>query len=183
LVTDDTRPPAAGQPNIVWVFDGERAWYRCGPRTIDLKAEDWRRVSMMPSGLGPFGLGAKDPLTGRDVQLSVVGDSTVKGRAAICVKPDWEPSWVEGVKLYFDRETRLLVKSEGRTVSSWGPQGLTAVAGKPLSESYYSDYGDTEGVKWPRTIENRTNGASSDGNEITSLRLLREVDETLFRRP
>jgi hypothetical protein len=124
----------------VQVYDGEKAWIRVGDQLVTL--DDDLRVALL-KGRYAERLAGLTILKKKGYQLSLAGTSKVRDKEASVVnvafsgKPD--------VRLFFDKETGLLVKTEHRQLD---PQ--RAVQGNKqevLQETFYSEY------RVPDTIE------------------------------
>jgi hypothetical protein len=154
---------------ILEVYDGQRHWRRQDGKTTEITDKSFESGNWQRLFLGFMALDSGD------IKLTVLGDVPVKGRPAIAVKPSRWFSTDEKVILYFDRDTRRLVKV-GEVQSNARPLGQEPGL-------YYSDYRETEGMSWAAKIDLEEGLAVKLNITITSLRLLREVDETSFHKP
>jgi hypothetical protein len=112
-------------------------------------------------------------LADSEFHLAAIGEATINGRPAVGIRVTGHGQ--RDVRLYFDRPSGLLVKSE---------QTLDGPAGKDVRhEAYYSGYRDLGGYRRPGKIV-----AFRDGNKVMEADLisaipLDHVDPAEFTRP
>jgi hypothetical protein len=169
---------ALRMPDILIVVSGEDGWLKVGSKTTALKDQTLRAMTDQVLWMG---LAELTPLRSKDYHLSVLGDSKVKGKEVTCVKAAAE-GWRDA-KLYFDHASRLLVKAEFRGKLTLRPGKDAKVDRKMLQEFYFSDFRQTDGLKHWRRIAAYRNGRLSANFEVSSVRFLRKVDDTLFDQP
>ena len=76
--------------------------------------------------------------------------------------------------LYFDKDTGLLVKSEA--TRPFDGQDI-------VMSTVYSEYKETDGLKWPRRKVDYWDGKQVRESEITELRFLDKIDDSEFAKP
>lgn len=107
------------------------------------------------------------------VELSLAGEEDVEGKpaAAVLVKAEGQRE----VKLYFDKESRLLVKAAFKA--------SVPGAGQVHQEVLFSDYQEQEGFKYPARVVVRHDGRKVIDGKVTKLELLEKIDDKEFARP
>ncbi len=113
------------------------------------------------------------PLKGTKYQLSVLAEVTVNGKPAVGVKvaargrPD--------VRLYFDKESMLLVKRVQRVSDGIG--------GQVTQEEFFSEYKETDKVKLPRKLMTLADGKKISEGSITEIQFLPKIEDKEFDKP
>jgi hypothetical protein len=162
---------AAGEKTLsVVVVDGDKGWQTVGGMTLamekpqldELKTETYRLwlTTLVP-------LLKEDGFT-----LATVPDVKVEGQTARGVKVSCKGR--TEVKLYFDRETGLLIKTEHRA----------RIGGFDLPKEYvYRDFKPVEGVRLPTKAVELANGRKQTEVSEYSYRFPGRVKEGTFARP
>ncbi len=154
----------------LWIVNGEQAWQVAGSNSQEMPRA---RVQELAEDLYLIWLTTLAPLKGNTVQLGTTPEINIDGHPAVGVRvvavnrPD--------VRLYFDKETGLLVMAERQASEG----GISSVK----KEHFFSLHKDFDGVKLP-TRERLVMA----GNEIlkvdyTSWKVLTKADEALFHKP
>ena len=104
--------------------------------------------------------------------VALLGKEEVEGKPAYKLKLTLKDGSVRTV--FLDEKTGLEVK----VVSMRQNEG-----GEVEVETFYSDYQPTEGVLFPRTIENRIKGKPSSRMKIETVELNPPIDDATFRKP
>jgi hypothetical protein len=106
-------------------------------------------------------------------EVSSVGEVMVKDRPAfgLRVLKQGQPD----INLYFARDTGLLVKSERR--------GYNLMQIEGAMETYYDDYKDIDGVKYPHTIVTLHEGKEYHKQEIIAVRFEEQIEDREFAKP
>jgi hypothetical protein len=114
------------------------------------------------------------PLKDAAFKLALLAEVKVNGRPALGVRvecPGHRP-----VKLYFDRETVLLVEVERPVVD--------VQTGKEMNEErFFAEYRDVDGLRSPRKTTIYRDGKKHAEAEATEVRFLERLDPALFNRP
>jgi hypothetical protein len=105
--------------------------------------------------------------------LSALDEAKVSDRPARVVKvvSEGHPE----VRLYFDKESLLLIKSE-RQALNWDGK-------KVLSEEYYADYKDVNGMLFPMRRQSYSGGKKHLDAECTGVKFLEKIDPSEFEEP
>jgi hypothetical protein len=110
----------------------------------------------------------------KEFRLTFLDETSVAGRkaAGILVMHDGHPTF----KLYFDKETHLLVKGQAKE---------TFYGGKVRDvECLFSDYRDVQGIKQPFAIETFLDGTKDSDEQFIEMKLFdKPLDEKLFSKP
>jgi hypothetical protein len=110
----------------------------------------------------------------KDFVLSPLGNSTVAEKPVFGIKV--ERKGFRDAKLYFSRETGLLVKIDRQAYD-------TVTMRDVVEERHILDYQDVAGVKVARKIEVKRDGKRFMTAEITDVKFLDNVDPAEFVRP
>ena len=154
------------------VLNGDAGWIRVQGQTQPMSAED---VAETKEQTYAGWVTTLVPLQDKRFTLETIGEVTVNGRPAAGVKVSSKDH--RDVKLYFDKENHLLVKSEGTVKSD-------ELGGKEVREEVtYSDYRTVDGIKTPMKMQIQRDGQKYVQSEITELKNLKSVDEKHFSKP
>jgi hypothetical protein len=154
------------------VLNGTKGWLIVSNRVSDWDLDrnrsilisfrvDWMSKLLLPISAAPF-------------SLKTIGATKVDGRAAVGVQAEWK-HW-PAVKFYFDKETKLLVKSEVRMKGH--PSGP-----EMCFETLYSDYRSVNSVKFAHKHVVRRDSSVIADDQVSELRILEKIDPQLFVRP
>ena len=112
-------------------------------------------------------------LTDRAYELSVIGETKINDRPALGMRVAAKGR--RELKLYFDKETALLVKTE---------HTLDAGEGKEVrQEVYYSDFRDLGGFKRPVKLNAFRDGKKVMEAELTDVKYFEKIDDAEFTKP
>jgi hypothetical protein len=153
---------------FVKIINGDRGWTLQDGKAVPMSREELAqtRDTFYHKRLDATLL----PLRDKDVRLKALGESKVDGRAVVGVKVSRKG--YPDVSLYFDKKTKLLLKSERQVM---GPNG------KPVPhELHYSDYKDHKGVKVARRTRVVVAGKAVGDVRITEFETFPKLDESLF---
>jgi hypothetical protein len=114
------------------------------------------------------------PLKDRAYHLSPLGAVTIRGRDAVGVKV--HHAGHEDVRLYFDKETALLVKAEQEFRTA--PDGEETIL-----EMLAGQYKDVQDLREPTRITLRFGETPYAEYHHTDLRVLETLDDSLFAMP
>jgi hypothetical protein len=157
---------------FVRIINGDRGWVLSGNTARTMSAEELAQAkgTIDYKNLDTTLLGLRGPGT----DLSLLGESRVAGRTAVGLKvsrrghPD--------LSLYFDKETKLLLKSQ-RQVKD-GASGREATL-----EYFYSDYQDFDGVKIARKTRQVRDGKVFAETDVQELKPRKRLESHLFLPP
>src|SRR5262249_16961412 len=110
---------------------------------------------------------------GKEYQLSVLAEAMVHDRPAVGVNVSSRGH--EDVKLYFDKESGLLVKRVQRLDDGMGD--------KVTQEELFSDYQETDKVKLPRKYVPFADGKRSAEGQVPEVQFLDRIADTEFDKP
>ena len=159
------------EASVLQVYDGKKAWTSTMGQVMEM---DDDQVLEMKHSVRDDYLATLVPLL-KDKSLKVVaaGEIKVDGKPAAGIKVTAEG--FKEVKMYFSKETGLLVNMERR---SQDPAMAEVDA-----ETFYSNYKDINGLKQPMSITVKHDGKAFLEAEVTELKLLEKIDEALFKKP
>ena len=153
------------------VLDGETGWTQRDGVTIDMPKE---AVAEMREQKYAEDLDRLGFLKDKGTDLTALGESKVRDRAAVGVLV--ESKGHRDVRLWFDKENGLLVKREHRVLDS-GP-------GKEvLQEVVFSDYRETAGVKYYRTLTVYRGGKKVIQAKVREIEFFDKLDKKVFAKP
>ncbi len=156
---------------FVKVINGKRGWTMQDGRVREMTAEQMAetRQTFYHKHLDTTLL----PLKDKEAELAGLGESSVEGRPAVGlrVRRPGRPD----LKLYFDKETKLLLKSE---MTARGRDGK----GTRL-EHVYSDYQDFDGIKLARKLKRFADGKPVGEVELVEFRPRAILERHVFERP
>ncbi len=113
------------------------------------------------------------PLRDKKYTLTLLAEQPIRDHPAIVVEV--KTAGYRDVNLYFDKTNGLLVKRSYR-----GASDLTALQPQ-LLETYYSDYRDFDGIKFPVKERTERDGKRFLETELTALKRLEKLDEKVFQ--
>jgi hypothetical protein len=108
----------------------------------------------------------------KDIKLTALGESQVEGKPAVGVKIS-SPGHRD-ISLYFDKDSGLPVKSEGKSLDAMTMQEVN-------QEKFYSDYKDFDGLKRPTKVTVNRDGKKFMDVEVTELKNLEKLDDSVFQ--
>jgi hypothetical protein len=156
---------------VVNVVAGDKGWTKMGEETKELDKDQLAEgLEQAHSGW----VATLVPLTGKEFKLSTVGEIEVDKRKAVGVKAAFKGR--RDVDLYFDKETGLLVKAEGRVKDEGSGQEVT-------EESFPSEYKDVQGTKQAMKFTVKRDGKLFIEGEATEIMLAEKFDASVFAKP
>jgi hypothetical protein len=114
------------------------------------------------------------PLKDKALQVTSLGESKVADRPVIGIKvvhkgrPD--------VKMFFDKESALLLKTENKTKDTENDKEVT-------EETFLSAYKDVQGVQQPTRIRVKWDGKPHMDIDISEWKLKEKLEDSLFIKP
>jgi len=163
-----------GQPvTVVRVIDGNSGWVKDGSGVRPMSAE--QVAGMKATYYHKAAAQVLLPLREPGTTLTPLGESTVNDRPVVGVRVLRKD--VPELKLFFDKETGLVTKTEARVRER--PNGPEV-----LMEEYYSDFREINlGVKLPFKTKTVRDGRPVREIEMTGFRAMPKLDEALFKTP
>jgi hypothetical protein len=165
----DAAPPGAARFRLLVVLNGDKAWQSTGGAAGEQTAE--RVKELREEGYVQWLL-TLVPLKKDDFGLSPLPEVKVNGQPAVGVKVTRKGH--SDVKLYFDKDSHLLVRTERRA----------SVAGTPVEkEEVYSAYKEFDGVKMPTKLVLYDGGKKFVEITSATYRFPSRLDDSTFNRP
>ena len=156
---------------LVQILNAEQAWV-----TIDgqpQKVEPTALAEMRETLALARAVRLMPLLNDRSYELTLLPEVKILDRATSGVK-----AVVKGrkeIRLYFDKETGFLVKTEHTLDDGQGKE--------VVQEELYSDFRDLNGFKRPRKIVVSRKGTKVMEAEMTEVKYFEKLDETEFNKP
>lgn len=157
--------------DLITVFDGKKLWVNVAGNTKEIddeKTVNDTRESLLVEGGGLVEI-LKDPYV-----LSAIGDVKVKGKDTFGIRVSKKGQ--RDISYYFDKKTHLVAKTETRSYDSMSGQEVT-------QEKFITEYQDKDGFKIGKRVEILKDGQEFMEIEITEIRMVEKLDESLFARP
>jgi zinc protease len=155
---------------IMLVVNGDTAWQDNGGRVEETSKE---RLAELQEEAYVQWMSLLMPLKkNTDFQLTPLPPAKIGGRPASGIKVERKP--FPAIELYFDDDTKLLVKMQRKT-----KQGGIDVR----KESYFSEFKEVEGVRLPFHIVETLNDKKFSDLKVDSYKLLEKADDKLFGKP
>jgi hypothetical protein len=153
------------------VVNGDKGWTKTNDTVDDMDKETLaeEKHSLYAQRVGQL-LVLRDPA----YQLSLLGDSKVGDRPAVGVKV--AHAGQRDIRLFFDKETGYLLKSEGRVkdVQSGGTE--------MTNETFYLDYKDASGLREPGKIQIKRDGKLFLEFELSDFQRKPKLDDSVFNQ-
>jgi pimeloyl-ACP methyl ester carboxylesterase len=158
------------QQTLTTGLEGDDAWMNRDGETLKLNAKLREEIK---NGFHLARVLLVEPLQSGKYELTPVADIVLDGRNATGVKVS--AKGYSDIRLYFDAETYLLVKSQRRT---------TNLAMKEVTEDRtMKDYQDIGGIKWPKAVTVLHDGVKFIEEEITDVELVESFEAAAFAKP
>jgi hypothetical protein len=157
---------------FIIVFTGDKGWIHGGGETKDMTDEQFaaqkndHRAGWIASVL---------PLKDKAFTLTALPEIKVDDHPAVGIKVA-RKEYPE-VKLYFDKKTHLLVKSEWRTKSS--EEKFKEVT----AESYYSKYQEIDGAQVSTRMVMKRDGKPYVEADVMDYKAAGKLDDSVFAKP
>lgn len=173
---DRMRAIIRGQTNnskfeIITVFNRDVGWISVNGKSHPMSADE---IAETKDELHASELARLLPLRSRNVSLSLLGPAKVEERAAVGVKAVARER--REVKLFFDSETSLLIKTETTVKDDRTGKEVT-------EETMYSDHRDVDGLKVPFKTSVRRNGRPYLDSTATDYKVSATLEPALFEKP
>lgn len=156
---------------FVQILNGDKAYF-----TIDgqpQKADDQLTAELRQTLFLNQAVRLVPLLTDKTFTLEALGEVKVGDDACLGVKASMKGR--PDVRLFFDKETGLLVKTEHTLDDGAGKQ--------VLQEEMYGDFDGVGGVRRPMRISAYRNGKKVMEAEVTDVKYLDKVDDAEFAKP
>jgi hypothetical protein len=152
-------------------IDGETGWMQFDGVTQDMPKEALAemREQKYAEDLDRLGF-----LKDKGIDLTALGESKIDGQAAsgVLIKSKGH----RDVKLWFDKETGLLVKREHKVLDSRTGKEIT-------QEVVFSDYRETDGVKHYRALTVYRDGKKIIEAQVREIEFFDKLDKKVFAKP
>ncbi len=174
-------PGPHGRTKLVTVYHGGQTWVKYGDYATEGVTEPGGRAGSVVDQYFPPStiLKLKDP----EFRATWLGERPQEGRAVLGVelaRKDGKAFALEGgavahkVRLFFDRETGLLLKSEREFAARGKIQKV---------EILYQDYGILDGIPVAQKYVHKTDGKVASRTEILEFKTADKLDDKLFEKP
>lgn len=161
--------PESQKFRIILVFNRDKGWRAGSGATKDMTPEE---IEEFREEAYTLWLTTLLPLREKQFELTSLPEAKVLGQPAVVVKVASKGH--ADVKLFFNKQTNLLVKTERKARE----------AGLDLNkESYYGDHKDFDGVKLPTKQVDLSNGKKAADLTITGYRFPARLDDRVFDKP
>jgi outer membrane lipoprotein-sorting protein len=154
------------------VLNGDKGWTQAGGATKEMTKDE---LAMQIHNQRAGWISSLVPLADKEFQLKAVGEAKV-GKQMVQVVQVSRKDYPD-VKLYFAKDTGLLVKSEFRTKAA--EQEFKEVS----QAMYFSDYRDVDGAKHAHKLVIKRDDKVYVETEITDLKAAGKLDAKVFARP
>src|SRR5262245_20315960 len=165
--------------NTSLVIDGTEGWVRTRNGDVVKITDEADLVETKSNSLYLSWITTLAPLKSKEFKLSPGGELKVADRVTSCLLVSREGC--RDVLLCFDKESGLLVRSElPLKVQSGSEQELGKVL---IEEKLFSDYRETDGVRWAARIITKLDGKLRNEMEIVEFKPLEKLDDAVFAKP
>lgn len=160
------------QINQTVVLNGEQCWIKAAGMDVNLGDELKKEIKEQMherkvQALFPL-------LTGKGYELAPLGEVKVGDEEAVGLKVSAKDH--RDVALYFSKKTGLLVKTEGRAFDFMSNQEVA-------QEMIFSDYKEENGHLSPRRLTMMREGKKFLEKEITEIKFVDRIDDSVFAKP
>jgi outer membrane lipoprotein-sorting protein len=181
--SESTRDVGGTKTTTLQIVNGDKAWVSSRGTVSELSAERAKRLIWEP--FAEFPLRQLPLYKGKGYKLSMLGESKVEEKKAVGIKVSAEGK--NNQKLYFDKETGLLLKSEyelNRTAPTGAGVPAGAVDNSPIVvEVFYEDYKEAGGIRYPTKTRRIQGGRNVSEDEVIEFRPVEKFDEKTFAKP
>lgn len=154
------------------VINGDKGWVKSGDKAVDM---DKKQLDVMILNHKAGWVSTLLPLKDKAFKLSYSGEDKVYDRPAVAVKVTREG--FPDVKMVFDKATGLPMKAEYRTKSP--EQNFKEI----VNETYFKNYKRLEGIRTPTTIIIKQDGKPFVEADITDLKAVGKLEDSVFAKP
>lgn len=153
------------------VLNGTEGWRKLGDNVNDMSKEEVERER---SNTHAASVGRLLPLKDKAYTLTMLKETMVEGKPAVGFNVARQG--YKDVKMYFDKDSSLLVKTEFDAFDMNS-------GGDVKQEGYMSNYKDVQGVKVAMKQVVKREGAVFVESETTEIKLLEKLDDSTFKKP
>jgi hypothetical protein len=114
------------------------------------------------------------PLKAKEYKLTLLGDSKVNNKPAIGIAVASKGH--RDVKLFFDKDSGLIVKAERKVRDLEGKKDVT-------EEVLFSDYKDIDGLKVAMKYQSKWDGKNHADADMTEAKVFEKIDAKWFEKP
>jgi hypothetical protein len=154
------------------VFAGDKGWIHAGGDTKEMNEEQF---AVQKNDHRGGHISSILPLKDKAFALTALPEIKVDDRPAVGIKVA-RKAYPE-VKLYFDKKTHLLVKSEWRTKAS--EEKFKEVT----QESYFSKYQEIDGAQVPTRMVMKRDGKLFVEADVSDYKAVGKLDDSVFAKP
>jgi hypothetical protein len=158
---------------FIAVVDGDKGWTKMG--NGDAKDMNKDEMAFQKESLYAQGVMRLMVLKEKEFTLAMLDATKVDGKPAAGVKVSHKGH--QDIKLYFDKDTNLLVKVELRVKAS--EQGYKEVT----QETFLKDWKDVDGIKVVQKVVDKRDGKLYIEEEVSDVKYLEKVEAKLFGKP
>ena len=168
---NEVKVEAMGQSfTVVQVLNKDKAWKTVNGQMVDIDTNELEGLKDQVYGDYVESL---VPLLKGDFKLEALGALKVDDKPAVGVKVSSKGH--KDIKLFFDKESHLLVRSQSRGKD----EGMNEID----VQSTVSNFKDVEGVKTPTKIQVMRDGKKFIDLEVTEIKLMEKADPANFEKP
>lgn len=161
--------PESQKFRVILVINRDKGWRAGSGATKDLTKEE---IDEFREEAYTLWLTTLLPLREKQFELTALPEAKVLGQPAVVVKAASKGH--ADVKLYFNKQTSLLIKTERKARE----------AGLDLNkESYFGEHKDFEGARLPTKQVDLSNGKKAADLTITGYRFPGRLDDRVFDKP
>jgi hypothetical protein len=156
----------------ITVVNGMKGWMKAtGDETKDLEKDalEEERESLYVNWVT-----ALVPLKGKEYKLTLLGESKVNNKPVVGIGVASKGH--RDVKLFFDKESGLLVKTERKLRDLENKKEVT-------EEVTMSDYKDVDGLKIAMKYQTKRDGKNQADADIGEAKVFEKIDEKQFEKP
>lgn len=157
--------------SVVNVYDGKKAWESIMGTVKEVT--DAKKLDNMKKEQYIQGITALQNVTGKEIELSQLGDLKVKDQDTVGVRVSSKDR--PDVSLYFNKKTNLLAKAEYRT--------LDDTLNEVNREVYLSDYKEKDGLPTAFRMILHHDGKMFMAFEVSEVKHLEKLDAAMFVKP
>ena len=157
--------------NVITVFDGKQGWILADGKEVKVSDEI---LAELKEGAYLISLMQGVFVKDKAVKFSIIGEAKVKGKAAVGMSVSREGKG--DINLFFDKESGLITKVEGRKRDLMSGQEVT-------EERFITEYQDVEGRKVAKKVEVLRDGKAFLDAEVLEVQILEKIDDAEFTQP
>ena len=157
---------------IVKVLNKTKGWEKVADKTIDMNKS---QLAEFKDQIYFFWLTTLVPLKDKAFKLTLLDEAKVDGKPAVGVKVT-HADYPE-VKLYFDKKTHLLVKSQ------WQSRAAEQKFKEVTAEMHYSKYQEIEGAQVPTRVVLNRDGELFVEADLSDVKTVSKHEPGTFDKP